>query len=87
MPKSRARFISPENASQSGLYVFSDGPAGPTKVNMKSDSDVFPFAERLIDIGRQNVRVGTDGGSAIPYAEWRLANGPKTAVKRGRDRP
>ena len=71
----------PPASSQSGLYVFSDGPSGPTKVSMKAARDVTPFAERLIEASRRNVRVGADEASAIPYAEWRLTNGPRLAER------
>ena len=54
---------------------------------MKSSSDVIPFAEHVIAIGHLDVRVGADEASAVPYAEWRLANGPKSAPPRGRDGP
>ena len=35
---------------------------------MKGVSDVISFAEDLIKIGRQNIRVGADEAGAIAYA-------------------
>lgn len=71
----RIQFKSSPKTSKSGLYVWVDGPSGPVSINVKHARDVPPFVERLLSIGRKNVRVGVTLETAVPYGEWKAGGG------------